>query len=118
LIGFAPKDEQVNISHEVRKIFVYFVIGDHFGVVAAAIQGDVDCVDYISHFRHSSGILLLVCFLRQQNALFERKAQSRVARLNLCEQRDRLTMAMSLRAAVLMDSGGFATIRSGADWNA
>jgi len=26
-----------------------FFIGNHFGVVAAAIQGDVDCEDYISH---------------------------------------------------------------------
>jgi hypothetical protein len=37
LIGFTPKDEQVNILHEVRKIFMYFFIGNHFGVVAAAI---------------------------------------------------------------------------------
>ncbi len=37
LIGFTPKDEQVNISHEVRKIFKCFFIGNLFGVVAAAI---------------------------------------------------------------------------------
>jgi len=49
LIGFTPKDEQVNISHEVRKIFMCFFIGNLFGVVAAAIQGNVDCEDYISH---------------------------------------------------------------------
>jgi hypothetical protein len=49
LIGFTPKDEQVNISHEVRKVFMRFVIGNLFGVVAAAIHGDVDCEDYISH---------------------------------------------------------------------
>ena len=30
---------------------MYFFIGNHFGVVAAAIQGDVDCEDYVSHFR-------------------------------------------------------------------
>jgi hypothetical protein len=28
---------------------MYFFIGNHFGVVAAAIQGDIDCEDYISH---------------------------------------------------------------------
>jgi hypothetical protein len=28
-----------------------FFITNHFGVVAAAIQGNVDCEDYISHFR-------------------------------------------------------------------
>ena len=49
LIGFTPKDEQVNISHEVRKISMCFVIGIEFGMVAAAIQAKVDCVDYISH---------------------------------------------------------------------
>jgi len=56
LIGCASKDEQVNVSHEVRKIFMDLCIGNHFGVVAAAIQSDVDCEDYISHFRHSLGI--------------------------------------------------------------
>jgi len=32
-------------------MFKYFVIigGIEFGMVAAAIQGKVDCVDYISH---------------------------------------------------------------------
>ena len=38
MIGFAPKHEQVNIFHEVRKIFVYFFIANLFGVVAAAIR--------------------------------------------------------------------------------
>ena len=28
LIGFTPKDEQVNLSHEVRKIFMCFVISN------------------------------------------------------------------------------------------
>jgi hypothetical protein len=37
LIGFTPKDEQVNISHYVRKILMYFFIGNHFSVVAAAV---------------------------------------------------------------------------------
>jgi hypothetical protein len=55
LIGFTPIDEQVNISQEVRKIPKRVFIGIEFGVVAAAIQGDVDCVDYISH---------LISFLR------------------------------------------------------
>jgi len=50
LIGLPPKDEQVNISHAVGKIFMCFVISILFGVVAAAIQGNVDCEDYISHF--------------------------------------------------------------------
>ena len=53
LIGFTPIDEQVNISQEVRVMFKYFVIGIvveiEFGMVAAAIQGNVDCEDYISH---------------------------------------------------------------------
>jgi len=51
LIGFTPIDEQVKISQEVRVMFKYFVIvrGFEFGMVAAAIQGKVDCVDYISH---------------------------------------------------------------------
>ena len=47
LIGFTPIDEQVKISQEVREMFKYFVIGRgiEFGMVAAAIQGKVDCVD-------------------------------------------------------------------------
>ncbi len=51
LIGFTPIDQQVKISQEVRVMFKYFVIvgGIEFGMVAAAIQGKVDCVDYISH---------------------------------------------------------------------
>jgi hypothetical protein len=51
LIGFAPIDEQVKISQELRVMFKYFVIGGRteFGMVAAAIQGKVDCVGYISH---------------------------------------------------------------------
>jgi len=49
LIGFTPKNEQVNLSDEVRKIFMYLFIGILFGVVAAAIQGHVNCEDYISH---------------------------------------------------------------------
>ena len=49
LIGFTPIDEQVNISQEVRKIPKRVFIGIEFGMVAAAIYGDVDCVDYISH---------------------------------------------------------------------
>ena len=47
-MGFTPKGEQVNISHEVRKIFMCFFISGLFSVVAAAIYGDVDCEDYIS----------------------------------------------------------------------
>src|ERR1035441_10506462 len=42
LIGLAPKDLQVNISQEVRKIFMCFFISNYFGVVAAAVQGNVD----------------------------------------------------------------------------
>jgi hypothetical protein len=49
LIGFTPIDEQVKISQEVRVMFKYFFIGIEFGMVAAAIQGKVDCVGYISH---------------------------------------------------------------------
>jgi hypothetical protein len=49
LIGFTPKDLQVNLSREVSKIFKCFFIGKLFGVVAAAIQGNVDCEDYISY---------------------------------------------------------------------
>jgi hypothetical protein len=51
LVGFTPIDEQVKISQEVRVMFKYFVIGRRieFGMVAAAIQGKIDCVDYLSH---------------------------------------------------------------------
>jgi hypothetical protein len=51
LIGFTPIDEQVKISQEVRVMFKYFFIVRRieFGMVAAAIQAKVDCVDYISH---------------------------------------------------------------------
>ena len=47
LIGFTPIDEQLKISQEVRVMFKYFVIVRRieFGMVAAAIQGKVDCVD-------------------------------------------------------------------------
>ena len=30
---------------ELREMFEYFVTANRFGVVAAAIQGDVDCED-------------------------------------------------------------------------
>jgi len=49
LVGDTPKDEQVNVTQEVRKIFMRLVISNLLGVVAAAIQGSVDCEDYISH---------------------------------------------------------------------
>jgi hypothetical protein len=49
LIGFAPKDEQVDILQEVGKVFMGGFIGTLFGVVAAAVQGNVDCEDYIPH---------------------------------------------------------------------
>jgi hypothetical protein len=39
----------IGISREVREIFKLFFIHKLFGVVTAAIQGNVDCVDYISH---------------------------------------------------------------------
>jgi hypothetical protein len=35
--------------YQAGKIVVCFVICISFGVVAAAIQGDIDRVDYISH---------------------------------------------------------------------
>jgi hypothetical protein len=49
LIGFTPKDEQVNTSQELGKIFMCFFITNLFGVVDTAIQGNIDCEDYISH---------------------------------------------------------------------
>ena len=49
LVGFAPRDLQVNISQQVRKIFEWFVITNYFCVVAAAIYRNVDSEDYISH---------------------------------------------------------------------
>jgi hypothetical protein len=49
LIGFTPIDQQVNLSQELRIMFKYVVPTNSFGVVAAAIQGNVDCEDYISH---------------------------------------------------------------------
>jgi hypothetical protein len=45
LIGFAPKDLQVSLSREVSEIFKFFFVDRLFGVVDAAIQGNVDCVD-------------------------------------------------------------------------
>jgi hypothetical protein len=45
MIGLTPKDEQVYISHELRKIFMCFFISNLSGVVYAAIQGNVDCED-------------------------------------------------------------------------
>jgi len=35
--------------HEVGKVFMCFFISKLFGMVAAAIQSNVDCEDYISH---------------------------------------------------------------------
>jgi len=49
-IGFTSEDEQVHVSQEVGEIFMGFIIGQLFGVVAAAIQGTVDCEDHISHW--------------------------------------------------------------------
>jgi hypothetical protein len=50
LIGFTPIDEQAGIiSQEAYKILKRFFIGVEFGVVAAAIQRNVDCEDYLSH---------------------------------------------------------------------
>jgi len=37
-----------------------FFIGIEFGMVAAAIQGDVDCEDYISHLIVLSSVPALV----------------------------------------------------------
>jgi hypothetical protein len=45
LVGDTPKDEQVNLSQEVRKKFMCLVISNLLGVVDAAIQGSVDCED-------------------------------------------------------------------------
>jgi hypothetical protein len=42
LVGDTPKDEQVNLTQEVRKIFMRLVISNLLGVVDAAIQGNVD----------------------------------------------------------------------------
>jgi hypothetical protein len=45
LIGLTPKDFQVNLSQELRIVFQYIGAATNpFGMVAAAIQGDVDCV--------------------------------------------------------------------------
>jgi hypothetical protein len=50
LVGFTPIDEQASIiPQEARVMFKQIFSGIEFGVVAAAIQGKVDCVDYISH---------------------------------------------------------------------
>jgi len=35
---WCTQDEQVSISYELRTVCTYFFIGNHFGVVAAAIQ--------------------------------------------------------------------------------
>src|SRR5260370_22193787 len=50
LVGFTPIDEQASIiSQEARVVFHYLFIRNVFGVVAAAVEGNVDCEDYISH---------------------------------------------------------------------
>ena len=49
LISFASVEECVSISCELCKILKRFVIGIEFGMVAAAIQGDVDGENHISH---------------------------------------------------------------------
>src|ERR1700722_13853831 len=56
LIGLATEDLQVSLSREVRKIFKHFVVRIDWGVIDAAVQGDVDGEDYISHL-----ILLPLC---------------------------------------------------------
>jgi hypothetical protein len=55
LIGFASINEQVDISQDVRKVLEYFVITNDLGVVAAAIQADVDGEDDISHVGEGDG---------------------------------------------------------------
>src|SRR5258708_37757350 len=66
LIGFTTIDEHVKILQEVRVMFKYLVIrrGIEFGMISAAIQGKIDCVDYISHvpspqFGHFSSVLAI-----------------------------------------------------------
>ena len=50
MIGFTAIDEQANIvSQEARVVFIYLFIRNMLGVVAAAVEGNVDCEDYISH---------------------------------------------------------------------
>jgi hypothetical protein len=48
LIGFTPKDLQVALSRELSKIFKLFFIDKLLGVVAAAIQRNVDGEDQLS----------------------------------------------------------------------
>jgi len=43
-------------------MFKYFVLGNPFCVVAAAIQGKGDCVDYISHWKCPDPFSRSVCF--------------------------------------------------------
>jgi len=50
LVSDTPKDEQVNLSEELREILMRFVISHLLGVVAAAIEGNVDCENYFSHW--------------------------------------------------------------------
>jgi len=64
LVGLATEDLQVNLSHEAGEIFKYFVVRNDFGVIAAAIQRDVDREDYISQL-----ILLPLCASACENSL-------------------------------------------------
>ena len=50
MISFTPIDEKVYTTQEMRIMFMHFFIGNHFGVVDAAVQGNVDCEDYVSHW--------------------------------------------------------------------
>jgi hypothetical protein len=64
-MGFTPIDQQVDISQEQRIVFKHFVISYLLGVVDAAIQGSVDCVDYVSHW------IVLSPFVNQRLREFE-----------------------------------------------
>jgi hypothetical protein len=67
LIGFTPLDEKAGfILQEVYKILKRFFIRFEFGMVAAAIHGKVDCVDYISHLNPFKVCrpLAIICFRR------------------------------------------------------
>jgi hypothetical protein len=48
LIGLTPIDEGVDVLHEVREVLMHLFVGDPFGVVAAAVQRDVDAKDELS----------------------------------------------------------------------
>src|SRR5215469_3169978 len=93
---------------------MYLFIADHFGVVAAAIEGNVDCVDYISHFyclfKYTIGIV--------QKSFFDPSTSSAITLIVAAERGKEIDWLKSQRSikgvrkgAVVMDFFGKFVVR-------